>query len=107
MAQLISYSIGCIFGRYSLDKPGLVLANQEETFTKSFSNKIPNPSFLPDEDNIIPVLDGEFFTDDIVGKFRAWLKVAFGEENFEENFKYLEETIGKEYSEILCQRFLY
>jgi hypothetical protein len=95
LLQLVSYSIGCFFGRYSLDKPSLILANQGETL-QDFLKQVPNPSFLPDEDNIIPVLEGEWFTDDIVGRFKVFLKAAFGEEHFEENLKYIEETIGKD-----------
>lgn len=95
LIQFISYNIGCIFGRYSLDKTGLILANQGETL-KDFLKKIPKPSFTPDEDNVIPVLDYEWFTDDIVGRFKVFLKAAFGEEHFEENLKFIEDTIGKD-----------
>ena len=102
--QLISYSIGCIFGRYSLDKPGLILANQGET-VQDFLKQIPNPTFMPDEDNIIPVLDGEWFTDDIVGRFKVFLKAAFGEEHFDENLKYIEETIGKDIRKYFVKDF--
>jgi hypothetical protein len=59
--EFLSYSIGCIFGRYSLDKPALILANQGETL-QDFLKQVPHPTFMPDEDNIIPVLDGEWFT---------------------------------------------
>jgi type II restriction/modification system DNA methylase subunit YeeA len=102
--QLISYSIGCIFGRYSLDKPGLILANQGETL-QDFLKQVPNPTFLPDEDNIIPILDGEWFNDDIVGRFKVFLKAAFGEEHFDENLKYLEETIGKDIRKYFVKDF--
>jgi type II restriction/modification system DNA methylase subunit YeeA len=102
--SLISYSIGCIFGRYSLDKPGLILANQGETL-QDFLKQIPNPSFKPDEDNIIPVLEGEWFTDDIVGRFKVFLRAAFGEEHFEENLKYMEDTIGKDIRKYFVKDF--
>lgn len=100
--QLIHYSIGCIFGRYSLDKPGLILANQGSTL-QDFLKQVPNPSFLPDDDNIIPVLDDEWFADDIVGRFKAFLKTAFGEENFEENLNFIEDTLGKDIRKYLVK----
>jgi hypothetical protein len=104
LLQLLSYSIGCIFGRYSIDKPGLILANQGETL-QDFLKQVPKPSFMPDEDDIIPVLDGEWFKDDIVGRFKVFLKAAFGEEYFEENLKYIEETIGKDIRKYFVKDF--
>jgi hypothetical protein len=102
--QFISYSIGCILGRYSLNKNGLILANQGETI-QDFLKQIPSPSFMPDEDNIIPVLEGEWFNDDIVGRFKVFLKAAFGEEHFEENLKYIEDTIGKDIRKYFVKDF--
>lgn len=102
--NLTSYAVGCLFGRYSLDKPGLILANQAETL-QDFLQQVPNPSFMPDEDNIIPVLEGEWFTDDIVGRFKVFLKAAFGEKYFEENLKYIEETIGKDIRKYFVKDF--
>jgi len=97
MAQFISYSVGCMFGRYCLDKEGLILANQGETF-QDYLQKIDkskeNCTFLPDEDNIIPILDNEWFEDDIVGRFYEFLKVTFGENNFNKNLAFIEEQIG-------------
>ena len=104
LLQLLSYSIGSLFGRYSLDKPGLILANQGETL-QDFLKQIPNPSFMPDEDNIIPVLEGEWFADDIVGRFKVFLKASFGEEYFEENLKYIEDTIGKDIRKYFVKDF--
>ena len=95
MKEFISYSVGCMFGRYSLDKPGLILANQGETLA-DYLRLIPDPSFLPDKDNVIPILDGEWFDDDIVNRFYIFLKAAFGEENFSQNLGYIEEAIGKD-----------
>jgi hypothetical protein len=102
--QFLSFSIGSLFGRYSLDKPGLILANQGETL-QDFLKEVPNPTFLPDEDNIIPILDGEWFNDDIVGRFKVFLKAAFGEEHFDENLKYLEDTIGKDIRKYFVKDF--
>ncbi|HAG22633.1 MAG TPA: BREX-1 system adenine-specific DNA-methyltransferase PglX, partial [Synergistaceae bacterium] len=69
MREFVSYAVGCMFGRYSLDKPGLVLANQGET-VKDYIEKVGLPkeeiTFLPDEDNVLPLTEGEYFTDDVV-----------------------------------------
>ncbi|NCB03608.1 MAG: class I SAM-dependent DNA methyltransferase, partial [Spirochaetia bacterium] len=81
MKELISYAVGCMFGRYSLDKPGLILANQGETYS-DYCRLVPNSSFPADEDNAIPVLDGDWFSDDIVSRFRKFLRVAFDEEKY-------------------------
>ncbi|WP_273212244.1 BREX-1 system adenine-specific DNA-methyltransferase PglX [Runella zeae] len=104
LLQLLSYAVGCLFGRYSLDKEGLILANQGETL-QDFLQQIPNPSFLPDEDNIIPVLEGEWFNDDIVGRFRAFLKAAFGEEHFDQNLRFIEDTLGKDIRKYFVKDF--
>lgn len=66
--ELISYAVGCMFGRYSLDKPGLILASQGETLD-DYHAQIPNPSFDPDADNVIPVTETDCFEDDIVTRF--------------------------------------
>jgi type II restriction/modification system DNA methylase subunit YeeA len=104
LKEFVSYSIGCFFGRYSLNKPSLILANQGEAL-QDFLKQVPNPTYMPDEDNIIPVLDGEWFNDDIVGRFKVFLKAAFGEEHFEENLKYIEETIGKDIRKYFVKDF--
>lgn len=104
LLQLLSYSIGCLFGRYCLDKPGLILANQSENIQNYFK-QVPNPTYMPDDDNIIPVLDDEWFTDDIVGRFKVFLKVAFGEKHFEENLNFIENTIGKDIRKYFVKDF--
>ena len=91
--SLISYAIGCMFGRYSLDIGGLILADQGST-VENYLAKIPSPSFMPDEDGILPITEEEWFEDDIVTEFWCWLKAAFGEEHFDENLAYIEETLG-------------
>ncbi len=106
MAQFVSYSVGCMFGRYSLDKPGLILANQGETLEDylsivgggSFTSEEGDRplSFLPDEDNVIPVLDDDWFEDDITGRFKKFLKASFGEEHFKENLDFIEECLGRD-----------
>lgn len=92
--ELISYAVGCMFGRYSLDKPGLILASQGETLD-DYHAQIPNPSFEPDADNVIPVTETDCFEDDIVTRFRRFLAVAFGKENLAANIAYIEQVLGK------------
>lgn len=92
--ELISYAVGCMFGRYSLNKPGLILASQGETLD-DFHAQIPNPSFEPDVDNVIPVTETDCFEDDIVTRFRRFLSVVFGKENLAANIAYIEQVLGK------------
>ena len=94
MRELVSYAVGCMFGRYALDKPGLILANQGETI-EDYLKRVPEPSFPADDDNVIPMLDGDWFTDDIAERFRKFLRVAFGDEHYEANLKFFEKALGK------------
>jgi hypothetical protein len=91
--DLVSYAVGCMFGRYSLDEPSLILANQGDSLQDYFA-KVPSPTFVPDADNVIPIVDGDWFEDDIVERFRQFLRVAFGEEHFEENLRFVTESLG-------------
>ena len=93
MRELVSYAVGCVFGRYSLDKPGLILANQGETLA-DYLAQVPQPSFPADDDNVIPMLDGDWFTDDIAERFRKFLRVAFGEKHYEENLRFVEQALN-------------
>jgi len=92
--ELISYAVGCMFGRYALEKPGLILANQGQTLT-DYLQQIPTPSFPADEDNVIPILDGDWFTDDITDRFRKFLRLTFGAEQSEANLQFIEQALGK------------
>ncbi|ELS34197.1 MULTISPECIES: BREX-1 system adenine-specific DNA-methyltransferase PglX [Pseudanabaena] len=94
MREFISYAVGCMFGRYSIDKEGLILANQGETI-EDYLQKIPNPSFMPDRDNVIPILEGDWFTDDISEQFRKFLRLTFGEENYQTNLTFIEKALDK------------
>lgn len=94
--SLISYAVGCMFGRYSLDVDGLVLANQGDT-VEDYLDKMPdraNVTFMPDADNVIPVTDDEYFEDDIVGRFVQFMRVVYGEETLEENLRFVAEALG-------------
>ena len=107
-AQFISYAVGCIFGRYSLDKEGLFLANQGETledYLKNVEKDQNELTYLPDDDNIIPVLDDEWFEDDIVNRFYDFLKASFGKENFDKNLAFVEECLGREIRKYLLKDF--
>lgn len=85
--SLISYAVGCMFGRYSLDTPGLAYAGGAWDDSKY-------TTFLPDEDAVIPICDDEYFDDDIVGRFVAFITAAFGEETLEENLQFIADTLG-------------
>lgn len=96
ITSLISYAVGCMFGRYSLDVDGLVLADQGDTI-EDYLQKMPDPasvSFMPDADNVIPITDEEYFEDDIVGRFVEFMRVAYGAETLEENLRFVAEALG-------------
>lgn len=85
--SLLSYAVGCMFGRYSLDEDGLAYAGGEWDNGKY-------DTFIPDEDNCIPITDEEYFEDDIVGLFCAWLKKVYGEDTLEENLDFIANALG-------------
>lgn len=85
--QFISYAVGCMFGRYSLDEEGLAFAGGE--FDKNKYKK-----FIPDEDNCIPITDSEYFSDDIVTRFVEFVKTVYGEETLEENLKFIAQALS-------------
>jgi hypothetical protein len=99
---LLSYAVGCMFGRYSLDVPGLVCSD----------NSLPSDtyhSFLPDLDGIIPLTDEEYLEDDIISRFCIWLKNAFSDEMLEENLDYIAQSLsirGDSSREIIRDYFL-
>src|SRR5262249_25359652 len=91
--DLVSFGVGCMFGRYSVDAPGLILADQGSTL-QDYLGKVPEPTFRPDADNVIPIVDGDWFEDDIVARFRKFLRAAFGEQHFEENLRFVTDSLG-------------
>ncbi len=93
MRELVSYAVGCMFGRYGLDKPGLILANHGETLT-DYLAQVPQPSFPVDDDNVIPLLDGDWFPDDIALRFRQFLRAAFGDAHYEDNLAFIEQALN-------------
>jgi type II restriction/modification system DNA methylase subunit YeeA len=104
MAEFLSYAVGCMFGRYSLDGPGLILANQGERL-EDYLARIPEPTFMPDGDNVIPVLDADWFPDDITERFRLFLRTTFGEAHFRENLRFIEDALGKDIRKYFTRDF--
>lgn len=153
MREFISYAVGCMFGRYSLDKPGLILANVGETVedydrivrtryivssgaadsplsvadpqdfalgeadsrfeggtryivsVQSEGSSQPPSRFMPDRDNVIPLLDGEWFADDIVDRFKRFLRVTFGEAHFTENLAFIEQALDRDLRSYFLREF--
>lgn len=85
--SLISYAVGCMFGRYSLSENGIIYAGGKWSPEK-YGN------FIPDDDNCIPISDEAYFADDIVGRFCEFLKVAFGEKTLNQNLDYIAYALG-------------
>lgn len=112
LREFISYAVGCMFGRYSLDKEGLILANQGETL-QEYLKQIPQPSFQPDDDNVLPLIDLElergkqedWFEDDISERFKIFLKVTFGSDHYAKNLRFIEEAIGKDIKKLFLKDF--
>jgi hypothetical protein len=99
MAAFLSFAVGCMMGRYGLDHPGLILANAGDTL-ENYNTKVGKPlaelTFAPDPDGIIPVLDGEWFEDDIVARSREFLAVTFSESSVVDNLRFIEDSLGKD-----------
>ena len=120
VVSLISYAVGCMLGRYSLDAPGLILAGQP--FSEKFvyasvpltgtdvagasispadgdcylrtNGGAVRCTFAPDRDGILPICDDDYFTDDIVGRFVRFIEVVYGEDTLEENLKFIADALG-------------
>lgn len=86
--SLISYAVGCMFGRYSLDENGLIYAGGEFDIDKY-------KFYKPDIDNIIPITDESYFGDDIVERFKDFIRTAYGKGTFNENLDFIAEALGK------------
>ena len=98
IVSLISYAVGCMFGRYSLDADGLILADQgamlSDYLDKVAGGDPSRVSFMPDADNVLPITDDEYFDDDIVGRFAEFMRAAYGAETLEENLRFVAEALG-------------
>lgn len=91
--SLVSYAVGCMLGRYSLDVPGLVLADQGDG-TEEYLAKVPSPTFMPDADGILPITDDEYFNDDVVAMFIRFLEAAYGKDSLDVNLRYVADSLG-------------
>ncbi|MGI6723616.1 MAG: BREX-1 system adenine-specific DNA-methyltransferase PglX [Arcobacteraceae bacterium] len=93
--EYISYAVGVMFGRYSLDHDGLHIANQNESIEEANAKfGITNPTFEADGDNVIPILDGEWFIDDISQRFFQFVKITFGNESYEKNLDFIANALS-------------
>lgn len=95
--DFISYAIGCMFGRYSLDKDGIICDNNNFNVNKY-------QTFIPDIDNIIPITDEAYFNDDIVDRLRQFVRVIYGSEYLNENLDYIANVLGKKGTETTEER---
>ena len=112
IAAFLSYATGCMMGRYSLDQPGLILADSRDSqaeqlaaYEERVGKRLSEVQFKPDPDGIIPVLDGEWFEDDIVARTREFLAVTFPESTVTENLRFIEEALGKDIRKYFCSEF--
>lgn len=104
--SFISYSVGCMFGRYSIYEDGLMYAGGEWDYNKyedaawravgkpETLEFYQNTYFMPDEDNIIPITDEEYFSDDIVGRFVEFVETVYGKDTLEENLDFIAQALG-------------
>ena len=105
MKQLISYAIGCMMGRYSIDKPGLILANQGDGL-EQFNEQVPDSRFEPDDDGIIPLMSAQSdFADNATIRFKQWLVATFGEDSLVENLNFIEKCLGKSIDDYFVKDF--
>lgn len=103
--QFLSYAVGCIMGRYSINKSGLIMANSDDILELSENKFIVKGTdgeirqeveskFLPDEFGIIPITDEKDFSNDIVEKVKEFMKIVYGEENLRDNLNFIAEALG-------------
>ena len=105
MKQLISYAVGCMMGRYSIDKPGLILANQGDGL-EQYNEQVPDSRFEPDDDGIIPLMSAQSdFADNATIRFKQWLVAAFGEGTLVENLNFIEKCLGKSIDDYFVKDF--
>ena len=101
--QFISWMVGCFMGRYSADKPGLIIASQGQ---KVEDLDLPAMTLEIDDDGIIPIIqESDFFTDDMTQRIEAGIKALFGEDNFYDNIKYIKACLGQDLREYLYKDY--
>jgi hypothetical protein len=99
VAAFLSYAVGCMMGRYSLDQPGLILADAGDTLEQYFEKvgkSAEEVTFLPDDDGIIPITEDDWFEDDAASRVREFLKATFDPATVDENVAFIEEALGKD-----------
>ena len=105
MKQLISYAVGCMMGRYSIDHPGLILANQGDGVVE-YEKLVPNSRFEVDDDGIIPLMSSMTdFADNATVRFKKWMSVVFGEDTLVENLNFIEAALGKSLDDYFVKDF--
>ncbi|MGL5427641.1 MAG: BREX-1 system adenine-specific DNA-methyltransferase PglX, partial [Cetobacterium sp.] len=99
--QFLSYAVGCIMGRYTIDKPGLIMANSDDVMVVGegkiviegadgeIRHEITNPTFIPDAHGIVPILREDIFENDIVSRVIEFLKAVYGDDSLEENLNFI------------------
>ena len=108
--QFISYLVGCFMGRYSIDKPGLIIASQNQNLSalgvkvEGIDNGAQGRIEI-DDDGVVPILAGEYFPDDMTVRIEQAIKLIFGEEHFQTNLRYIDEKLGKPLREYLFKDF--
>ena len=103
--QLISYAVGCMMGRYSIDLTGLILANQGDGLSE-YESLVPNSRFTIDDDGIIPLMSiNKELSDNIALRFKTWLSITFGEENLMENLNFVERALDKRLEDYFLKDF--
>lgn len=103
--QLISYAVGCMMGRYSIDRPGLILANQGDGKAE-YEALVPGSRFVIDDDGIIPLMSvNNELADHITLRFKTWLGIAFGEETLMGNINFVEQALGKRLEDYFLKGF--
>ncbi len=105
MKQFLSYAVGCMMGRYSIDKPGLILANQGDGIAQ-YCELVPNSRFEADDDGIVPLMSAQSdFADNATVRFKQWLAVAFGSEMLVDNLNFIEKCLGKSIDDYFVKDF--
>ena len=105
MKQFISYAVGCMMGRYSIDKPGLILANAGDTIER-FNELVPDSRFEVDDDGIIPLMPSDtWFNDNATLRFKRFVATVFGETTLNENLNFIEQALGKSIDQYFVKDF--
>lgn len=105
MKQLISYAVGCMMGRYSIDKPGLILANQGDGM-KEYEALVPDSRFEVDDDGVVPLMPRDCpFADNAVNRFAEFIRILMGEATQTENLSYVDQCLGKPLENYLVKDF--